>query len=86
MIPQVKKNTITRGEVVSPHHQALLVCALWHEVTKAHPLVRMIVMISYEEIVQQNLNYAKVCTSQQKKLGKLKEKLDSSQEAYSSKK
>ena len=35
-------------------------------------------MHSYNEIVQQNLNYAKVCTSQQKKLGKLKEKLDSS--------
>ena len=39
-------------------------------------------MPSYEEIVQQNLNYAKVCTNQQKKLEKLKEKLDSSQEAY----
>ena len=26
--------------------------------------------------------HAKVCTSQQKKLGKIKEKLDSSQEAY----
>ena len=39
-------------------------------------------MPSYEEIVQQNLNYAKVCTSQQKKLRKIKEKLDSSQEAY----
>ena len=25
-------------------------------------------MPSYDEIVQQNLNYAKVCTSQQKKL------------------
>ena len=37
---------------------------------------------SYDEIVQQNLNYAKVCTSQQKKLERLKEKLDSSQEAY----
>ena len=37
---------------------------------------------SYDEIMQQNLNYAKVCTSQQKKLEKLKEKLDSSQEAY----
>jgi pyruvoyl-dependent arginine decarboxylase (PvlArgDC) len=35
-------------------------------------------MPSYEEIVQQNLNYAKVYTSQQKKLEKLKEKLDSS--------
>ena len=32
--------------------------------------------------MQQNLNYAKVYTSQQKKLDKLKEKLDSSQEAY----
>ena len=39
-------------------------------------------MPSYDGIVQQNLNYAKVCTSQQKKLEKLKEKLDSSQEAY----
>ena len=29
-------------------------------------------MPSYEEIVQQNLNYAKICTSQQKKLEKLK--------------
>ena len=29
-------------------------------------------MPSYEEIVQQNLNYAKVCTSQQKKLKILK--------------
>ena len=37
---------------------------------------------SYEQIVQENLNFAKVCTSQQKKLEKLKEKLDSSQEAY----
>ena len=32
--------------------------------------------------MQQNLNFAKVCTSQQKKLEKLKEKLDSSQEVY----
>ena len=32
--------------------------------------------------MQQNLKYAKVCTSQQKKLKNLKEKLDSSQEAY----
>ena len=39
-------------------------------------------MPSYDEIVQQNLKYAKVCTSQQKKLKNLKEKLDSSQEAY----
>ena len=39
-------------------------------------------MPSYDEIVQQNLNYAIVCTSEQKKLEKLKEKLDSLQEAY----
>ena len=37
---------------------------------------------SYDQIVQQNLEYAKVCTSQQKKLKVLKEKLDSSQQAY----
>jgi hypothetical protein len=30
---------------------------------------------SFDEIVQENLNFAKVCTSQQKKLEKLKEKL-----------
>ena len=39
-------------------------------------------MPSYHELVQENLNYAKACTSQQKKLEKLKEKLDSSQETY----
>jgi hypothetical protein len=32
--------------------------------------------------MQENLNFAKVYTSQQKKLEKLKEKLDSSQQAY----
>ena len=32
--------------------------------------------------MQKNLNYAKVCTSQQKKLKMLQEKLDSSQDAY----
>jgi hypothetical protein len=37
---------------------------------------------SYEQLVQQNLNYAKICTSQQKKLKVLKEKLDRSQQAY----
>ena len=37
---------------------------------------------SYDEIVQENLKFAKVCTSQQKKLEKLKEKLDSSQQVY----
>ena len=36
---------------------------------------------SYDEIVQQNLKYAKVCTSQQKKLKILKEELGSSKEA-----
>ena len=32
--------------------------------------------------MQENLKYAKSCTSQQKKLKMLQEKLDSSQEAY----
>ena len=32
--------------------------------------------------MQENLNFAKVCTSQQKNLEKLKEKLDSSHQAY----
>ena len=39
-------------------------------------------MPSYHELVQENLNYAKACTSQQKKLKSLKERLDSSQKAY----
>ena len=37
---------------------------------------------SYNTIVQQNLKYAKVCTSQQKKLKSLKEKINNLQEAY----
>ena len=37
---------------------------------------------SYEQLVQENFKYAKSCTSQQKKLKMLQEKLDSSQEAY----
>ena len=37
---------------------------------------------SYNTIVQQNLKYANICTSQQKKLKNLKEELGSSQEAY----
>ena len=85
MTLQVKKNAITRGKAVSTHHQAPLVCALWHEVTKAHPLVRVIVMmicLLTIQLCKKNLNYAKVCTSQQKKLKTLKEELGSSQEAY----
>ena len=39
-------------------------------------------MPSNDAIVQQNLKYAKACTSQQKNLKILQEKLDSSQEAY----
>ena len=84
MILQVKK-TITRGKGASTHHQALLVCALWHEVRKAHPLVRVIVMMKcllLMNICKKNLKYAKACTSQQKKLTLLEEKLDSSQQAY----
>ena len=73
MILQVKKKTITRGEATSTHHQALLVCALWHEVTKSLSLSDNNSdcddeLPSYDEIMQENLNFAKVCTSQQKKL------------------
>ena len=39
-------------------------------------------MPSLNELVQENLKYAKACTRQQKKLKILQEKLDSSQEAY----
>ena len=37
---------------------------------------------SYEQLMQENLKYTKNCTTQQKKLKMLQEKLDSSQEAY----
>ena len=37
---------------------------------------------SYDKIVQEILNFAKICTSKQKKLKMLEEKLDSSQQAY----
>ena len=85
MILQVKKKTTTRGVGTSTHHQALHMCALWHEVTKK-PIPSDSdndsdsddELPSYDKIVQQNLNFAKVCTSQQKKLETLKEKLDSS--------
>ena len=62
------------GEGASTHHD-LLVCALWHEVTKAHPLVRVIVMMKcllMMKLCNKNLNYAKICTNQQKKLKKIK--------------
>ena len=39
-------------------------------------------MPSLNELVQENLKYDKACTSEQKKLKILQEKLDSSQEAY----
>ena len=39
-------------------------------------------MPSYNELVQDNLKYAKICTSQQKKLTLLQEKVDSSKVAY----
>ena len=42
---QVKMKPNTRGVAASTHHQALHMCALWHEVTKAHPLVRVIMMM-----------------------------------------
>ena len=72
MILQVKKNTITRGEATSTHHQALLVClmARGNESSSSSESDSDNEMSSYEKIVQQNLNYAKVYTSQQKNLEK----------------
>ena len=72
MILQVKKKTITRGEGTSTHHQAPHVCTLWHGVTKK-PIPSDSdndsddELPSYDEIMEENLNFAKVCTSQQKK-------------------
>ena len=37
---------------------------------------------SYDQLVRDNLKYAKACTSQQKKINELKAKVDSSQQAY----
>ena len=39
-------------------------------------------MPSYDKIVQDNLDYAKLYTSQQKKIKELKRNIDSSQQAY----
>ena len=73
MILQVKKNTITRGEAASTHHQApMCLMARGNESSSSSENDSDDEMPSYDEIVQQNLNYAKVCTSQQRKLEKLK--------------
>ena len=84
MILQVKKKTIIRGEVTSTHHQALLVClmARGNESSSFSESDSDDDLPSYNTIVQQNRKYAKVCTSQQKKLKNLKEELGSSQKAY----
>jgi hypothetical protein len=44
-IHQVKMKPNTRGAAASTHHQALHMCALWHEVTIV--LAQVIVMMSY---------------------------------------
>ena len=62
----MKKKTITRDEATSTHHQALLVCALWHEVTKSSSSNESDSddeMPSLNELVQENLKYAKACTA-----------------------
>jgi hypothetical protein len=68
-------NHNTRGAITSTHHQALHMCALWHKVTKVLAQVIVMMLPSYEQLVQQNLNYAKSCTSQQKKLKRVKRKV-----------
>ena len=87
MILQVKKKIITRDEGISTHHQAPHVSALWHEVTKSLSLVivTMIVMMSYllmMKLCKKILTLLKFALVSKKKLEKLKEKLDSSQQAY----
>jgi len=47
MIHQVKIKPNTRRVAASTHHQALYMCALWHEVTKVLAQVIVIVMMSY---------------------------------------
>jgi len=84
MILHVKKKTITKSEGTSTSR----VCLMARGNEKSIPSDSDNdsdsddELPSYDEIVQENLNFAKVCTSQQKKLEKLKEKLDSSQQAY----
>ena len=53
MIHQVKMKPNTRGVATSTHHQALHICALWHEVMKVLAQVIVIVMMSY--LVMSNL-------------------------------
>ena len=71
MIFQVKKKTITRGESISTHHQALSpVCFMirGNESSSSSENDSDDEMPSLNELVQKNLKYAKACTSQQKKL------------------
>ena len=75
MILQVKKNTITRAEGAkhsSSSSSRMCLMARGNESSSSSESDSDDEMPSYEEIVQQNLNYAKVCTSQLKKLRKNK--------------
>jgi hypothetical protein len=79
MIHQVKMKPNTRGMTASTHRQALHTCALWNEVVKALAQVKLKVMMIYlDELMKANVEYAKLCTSQQKKIKDLKSKIDSS--------
>ena len=71
MILQVKKKTTTRDAGTSTHHQALSrVCLMARGNKKSIPSESDNdsdsddELPSYDEIVQENLNFAKVCTSQ----------------------
>jgi hypothetical protein len=80
MIHQVKIKPNTRGAITSTSHVCLT--ARGNESSSPCDSDSEDELPSCEQLVQQNLNYAKSCTSQQKKLKVLKEKLDSSQQAY----
>ena len=64
MILQVKKKTTTRGAGTSTSR----VCLMARGNKKPILSDSDDELPSYDEIVQENLNFAKVCTSQQKKL------------------
>ena len=71
MILQVKKTT-TRGVGISTSCVCLMARGNKKPIPSDSDNDSDDELPSYDEIVQENINFAKVCTSQQKKLEKLK--------------
>jgi hypothetical protein len=76
MIHQMKMKLNTRGMAASIQHRALLICALWHEVTSTQALVRVIVMMMKNLPMNNLFNpFYEVCTNKKKaQLSELKNK------------